>query len=78
MTGRMEMFDRVLMRARIAASDVAAGQAHAQVRPRILTVLVALLAFAGCERFRLDPGCSLGGEVFACLGDRRGAGITAA
>jgi hypothetical protein len=78
MTGRMEMFARVLMRARIAAADVAAGQAHAQVRPRILTVLVALLAFAGREGFRLDPGCSVGGEVFACFGDRCGFGVAAA
>jgi hypothetical protein len=78
MTGRMEMFARVLMRARIAASDVAAGQAHAQVRPRVLTVLVALLAFAGRQWFRLDPGCSVGGKVFACFGDRCGADIAAA
>jgi hypothetical protein len=78
MTGRMEMFDRVLMRARIAAPDVAARQAHAQVRPRILTVLVALLAFAGRERVRLDRGCGVGGEVFACIEDRRGVGIASA
>jgi hypothetical protein len=78
MTGRMEMFDRVLVRARIAAADVAAGQAHAQVRPRSLTVLGALPAFAGRERFRLDPGCSVCGEVFACLGDRCGVGVAAA
>ena len=77
MTGRMEMFDRVLMRARIAASDVAARQAHAQVRPRILTVLAALLTFAGRERLRPDPGCSVGGEVFACFGDRCGFGVAA-
>jgi hypothetical protein len=78
MTGRMEVFARVLMRARIAAADVPAGQAHAQVRPRLVTEFDALLAFAGCKRFRLDPGCSLGDEMFACLGDRRGACITAA
>jgi len=71
MTGRAEMFARMLVWARIAAADMAARQAHAQVRPRVLTVLVALLAFAGCERFRLDPGSSLGGEMFAYLGDRR-------
>jgi hypothetical protein len=78
MTGRMEMFARVLMRARITAPDVAAGQAHAQMRPRVLTVLVALLAFAGRQWFRLDRGCGFGGEVFACFGDRRGADIAAA
>ena len=78
MTGRMEVFARVLMRARIAATDVPAGQAHAQMRPRLVTEFDALLAFAGCERFRLDPRCSLGGEMFARLGDRRGAGIAAA
>jgi hypothetical protein len=78
MTGRMEMFDRMLMRARITAADVAARQAHAQVRPRSLTVLVALLTFCRRVGVRLDPGCSLGGEMFACLGDRHGAGVTAA
>jgi hypothetical protein len=78
MTGRVEVFARVLMRARIAAADVAAGQAHAQVRPCTLAEFVALLAFAGRERFRLDPGFSFGGEMFACFGDRRGGGLTAA
>lgn len=53
MAGLMEVFVRVLVRARVAASDVAAGQAHAQVRPRILTELIALLAFAGCARLGL-------------------------
>lgn len=65
MTGRVEMFARMLVRARIAAPDVAARQADAQVRPRGLAQLVALLAFAWCERLRLDPGCSVGREVFA-------------
>jgi hypothetical protein len=65
------MFARMLMRARIAAADVAAGQAHAQVRPCTLVELVALLAFAGRESFRLDPGFGVGGEMFACFGDRR-------
>ena len=73
----MEMFARVLMRARITAPDVAAGQAHPQVRPRVLAVLVALLAFAGRERFRFGPGCGGRSEVFACIGDRHGAGIAA-
>ncbi len=78
MTGRAEMFARMLVWARIAAADMAARQAHAQVRPRVLTVLVALLAFAGRERFRLDQGCGVGVEVFACIGGRRGVGIASA
>ena len=78
MTGRAEMFARMLVWARIAAADMAARQAHAQVRPRVLIVLVALLAFAGRERFRLDRGCGVGSEVFACIGDRRGVGIASA
>ena len=78
MTGRMEVFARVQVRARVAAADMPAGQAHAQVRPRFVTEFDALLAFAGCKRFRLDPGFSQGGEVFACLGDRRGVGINGA
>jgi hypothetical protein len=76
-TGRVEMFAGVLMRARITAADVAAGQAHAQVSPRTLAELVALLAFAGRERFRLDPGFSVVGKMFAGFGDRRGGGLTA-
>ena len=78
MTGRVEVFARMLVWARIAAADMAARQAHAQVRPRVLTELVALLAFAGRERFRLDRGLRVGGEVFACFGDRRGVGIAPA
>jgi len=78
MTRRAEMFARMLVWARIAAPDMAARQAHAQVRPRVLTVLVALLAFAGRKWFRLDRGCGVGGEVFACFGDRRGVGIALA
>jgi len=78
MPGRVEMFARVLMRARIAARNVATRQAHAQVRPRSLTEFVALLAFAGRELFRLDLGSSVGGKVFACFGDRCGAGVAAA
>jgi hypothetical protein len=74
----MEMFARVLMWARVATPDVAAGQAHPQVRPRVLAVLGALVAFAGGARFGFGPGCCGVGEVFACLGDRRGAGIVAA
>jgi len=78
MTCRTEMFARVLVRARITAPDVAARQAHPQVRPRSLTVLVAVLTFAGREWFRFGRGYSVGGEVFACIGDRGGADIAAA
>jgi hypothetical protein len=74
----MEMFARVLMWTRVATPDVAAGQAHPQVRPRVLAVLGALLAFARGERFGFGPGCCGVGEVFARFGDRRGAGIVAA
>jgi hypothetical protein len=41
-------------------------------------VLLALLASAGRERFRLHLGCSIGREVFACVGDRCGGGVAAA
>jgi len=78
MSGRVEMFARMPVWARIAAPDVAACQAHAQVCPRRLAELVALLAFAACQWFRLDAGFSGGGEVFACAGDRCGAGVAAA
>ena len=75
MAGGMEMFARMLMWAGIAAPDMAARQAHAQVCPRGFTELVALLAFAGCERLGLDLGLRVGGEVFACIGDRWGIGV---
>ena len=77
MTCRMEMFARVLMGAGVTAADVATGQAHPQVCPCVLAVLVAFLAFAGGERLRFCPGCSGRSEVFACIGDRHGAGIAA-
>ena len=75
MTCGMEMFARMLVRTGIAARDVAARQAHAQVRPCVLTEFVALLAFAGCERVRLDRGLRAGREVFTCIGDRWGVGV---
>jgi hypothetical protein len=74
----MEMFARMLVWTGIAAPDVAARQAHAQVRPRVLTELVALLAFAGCERVRLDRGLRVDCEVFTCIGDRYGVGVVPA
>jgi hypothetical protein len=64
------MFARMLVWAGIAAPHVATRQAHPQVRPRALTELVALLAFAGCERVRLDRGLRVGREVFTCIDDR--------
>ena len=54
----MESFARMLVRTRIAAADVAACRADAQVRPRVLTVLIALLAFAGRRRFRVGQGAA--------------------
>jgi len=69
MAGLVEVLVCVLVRARVAASDMAAGQAHAQVRPRRLTELVALLAFARRAGLRLDD---IGRKVLACVGDRRG------
>jgi hypothetical protein len=78
MAGGMEMFARVLMWAGITASDVPARQAHAQVRPRGLAELVALLAFARGERRRIGRGLRSGGKVFACIGDRWGVGTVAA
>jgi hypothetical protein len=78
MTGRVEMFARMLVWTRITAPDMAAHQAHAQVRPCTLAELVALLAFARRERFRLDLGLRVGGEVFACFEDRRGACVARA
>jgi hypothetical protein len=78
MTCRMEVFARMLVWTGVAASDVAACQAHPQVRPRRLTELVATLAFAGREGLGLTRGLCDSGEVFACFGDRRGAGVAAA
>jgi hypothetical protein len=76
MARAVEVFARVLVWAGITAPDVAARQAHAQVRPRRLTELVALLAFAG--RQWLGVGFIGGGQVFACIGDRRRAGVAPA
>jgi len=75
MAGGMEVFARVLMWAGIAAADVPARQAHAQVCPRALTELVAFLAFARGQRLRVQRGLCIGGKVFACIGDRWGVGV---
>jgi hypothetical protein len=78
MAGGVEMFARVLVRTRIATPDVTARQAHTQVRPGALTELLALLAFAWCQRLGLVRGLLISREVFTCVGDRRGAVIDAA
>ena len=75
MTGPMEVFGGVLMRARVAAADVAARHTHPQMRPRGLTELCTPLAFASRQRLRFDD---LGGKVLARFGDRRGARVAPA
>jgi hypothetical protein len=72
MTGLVEVFEGVLVRARIAAADVAAGQTHPQVRPRVLAELRALLAFARCLGLGLHD---VRGEVLARFGDHCGVRI---
>jgi hypothetical protein len=72
MTGVVEVFFCVPMRARVAAADVAAGQAHAQMRPRALAELRALLAFARRKRFGIND---VGREVLARFGDHCGVRI---
>ncbi len=72
------MFARVLVWTGITAPDVAARQAHAQVRPRALAERFAPLTFAGRQRLGLNRGLCIGGEVFACVGDRWGVGTTGA
>ena len=78
MTGGMKMFARMLVWTGIAAPDMPARQAHPQVCPGGFTEFVALLAFARCQRLRLDLGLRIGGEVFACIGDRWGVGVVPA
>jgi hypothetical protein len=72
MTGLVEMFGGVPVRARVAAADVPAGQTHPQVRPRGFPEFRALLAYARCQRLGLDD---VGREVLACFGDRFGVRI---
>jgi hypothetical protein len=67
MTGLVEMFGGVPVRARVAAADVAARQTHPPVRPSSLAEFRALLAFAGCQRLGVSD---LGREVLARFGDR--------
>jgi hypothetical protein len=46
MTGLVEVFQGVLVRAGIATADLAAGQTHPQVCPCVLAEFRARLAFA--------------------------------
>jgi len=70
MTGLGEVFARVPVRAGIAASDVATGETHTQVSPRVLTVFPAVLAMSRCDRIRFG-GIIRDVEVFARLRDLR-------
>ena len=72
MSGLVEVFGGVPVRARVAAANVAAGQTHPQVRPRTLAEFRALLALAGCQRLGVDDLCL---EVLARFGDRCGVRI---
>jgi hypothetical protein len=78
MAGLVEVFARVVMRAGVTAPDVTTGQAHPQMCPRILTELVAFLAFAGRARLRLGRRLRVGCQVLACLGGRRGGAFALA
>ena len=77
MTGLPEVFAGVLVRAGIAASDVPARQAHAQVCPGVDTVLFAVRAMSRRARIGLG-GISRGIEVFTRIGDRGGLRIALA
>jgi hypothetical protein len=72
MTGLVEVFQGVPVRARIATTDAAAGQTHPQVRPGVLAKFRAPLAFARCLRLGLHD---LRGEVLARFGDHCGVRI---
>ena len=69
MAGLVEMFGRVLSLRRVATSDVAAGEAHAQVNPAT-TGTQAFLASGGGLRDRADllqMGAAGGhAHTFAC------------
>ena len=72
MTGLREVPAGMLVRAGIAAPHVSTREAHAQMRPGVLTVLDAVLAMSRRLRNRLD-GINRGVEVFARIGDRGGS-----
>jgi hypothetical protein len=69
MTGLVEVFAGVPVRARVAAADVSTGQTLPQVRPGVLAVLFAFLAVARRARFGFG-GIGRGLEVFTRSGDR--------
>ena len=72
MVGFLEVFAGVLARARVTASDVPAGQAHAQMSPGVFAVFFAFLAAP--RRARLGfGGIARHLEVFTRVGDLRGA-----
>jgi hypothetical protein len=76
MSGSVEVREGVAVRARVAAADVAAGQTHAQMRPRVLSEFRALLAITRCQGLGFNPGSfTVGREVLACFGDRCGVRI---
>jgi hypothetical protein len=77
MTGLLEVFAGVAVRAGIAAPDMTTGEAHAQVRPPVATVPFAVLAMSRSSRNRLRD-INRGLEVFACFGDRGGYCLTLA
>ena len=77
MTGLVEVFAGVPVRARVATSDVATGQTHAQMSPGVPAVLFAVLAVPRCAWSGL-VGILRGLEVFARYGDRRCARIARA
>ncbi len=68
-TGAAEVFAGVLVRAGVAAADVAARQAHPQMRPRVLAQLGAVLALPGRQRLAVRRDC--GREMRAGLRSSR-------
>jgi hypothetical protein len=53
MTALVKVLGGMLMRARVTATDVTAREAHPQMRPVGLAVLLAFLALPGGQRLRL-------------------------
>jgi len=76
MSGLVKVREGVAVRARVTAADVAAGQTHAQMRPRILAEFRALLAIARSHGLGFNPGSfTVGREVLACFWDRCGVRV---
>ncbi|OCB11219.1 hypothetical protein A5722_26070 [Mycobacterium vulneris] len=73
MTRLLKVLGGMLMRTRVTATDVAARQAHPQMRPVVLAEFFAVLALPGGQRLRLVD-CRI--EVFA--GTRRRTVLTPA